>query len=226
MQTLTKLLIDQELNNRILLDDQLSRLIEGSKQRRYHLVNRAVKADELVKLHKGVYVMDAKFRDYDCHPYALAQYLVAGSYVSLEAALAFHGWIPEAVYETACITPKRKSKAFICEPFGRFTFYPLAINKGYFLEQVERVQVNHQTMLVAKPIRALMDLVCYRKLEWQGLSWLESSLRIDHEYLRRVTSVDMRSLKLVYKHKRMQTFLTELELALGLVLAMDIRDTE
>jgi hypothetical protein len=44
-------------------------------------------------------------------------------------------------------------------------FHPLAIAPGYFLELVARQQDQQQTMFVAKPLRALMDLVCLRKIE-------------------------------------------------------------
>ena len=91
------------------------------------------------------------------------------------------GWIPEAVYTTASVTPGRKSSEYEHESFGLFSFQPLATQRGYFLELVERVQSNEQTMFVAKPIRALMDLVCARKVEWQGMAWLTESLRIEYD---------------------------------------------
>jgi len=65
-------------------------------------------------------------------------------------------------------------------------------------------------MLVAEPFRALMDLVCLRKVEWQGLDWLVEGMRIDYEYLRGITSADIRTLTSVYKQKRMQLFLESL----------------
>ncbi len=221
MQTLTRQLVDQGLGDRILTDVQLSRLIDGSSQRRHHLVNRAMKADELIRLRRGLYVLASKYRSQPCHPYELAQMLVPGSYVSLETALAFHGWIPEAVYTTSSIVPGRKKRVFEHEQMGRFTFRPLAIQRGYFLEMVQRLQLNGQSALVARPLRALMDLVCLRKAEWQGLAWIEQSLRIDSESLTTATGADFRSLKHVYKHKRMQHFLNNLEVSLGLELGHD-----
>ncbi len=216
MQTLTRQLVDEGLSDRVLTEFQLSRLIEGTSQRRYHLVNRAMKAGELIRLRRGLYMLSDKYRTNPCHPYALAQMLVPGSYVSLEAALSFHGWIPEAVYTTTSIVPGRKSKDFKHEQMGRFTFHPLAIQKGHFLELVERIQLGGQNLLMASPIRALLDLVCQKKIEWQGLAWIEQGMRIDDEVLGRVTSADLRTLKQVYKHKRVQHFLDELEAAWGL----------
>lgn len=215
MQTLTKEIISQNLTNRIIVDKQLSRFIEGSPQRRYHLVNRALKAGELIRVQRGIYTLSRRYRDFPLHPFALAQMMEPGSYVSLETALAFHGWIPEAVYTTASILPCRKSKSYEHEELGSFTFNPLAIEKGYFLELVLRHKVDEQVMLIASPIRALMDLVCLRKAEWQGLDWLVEGMRIDYEYLRSVNSAEIRTLKLVYKQQRVKKFLNKLSRELG-----------
>jgi hypothetical protein len=152
------------------------------------------------------------------HPFAIAQHLLPGSYISLETALSHHGWIPEAVYTTASIVPGRKSSEFSDSLFGAFSYHPLALNRGYFLELVSRESVNQQSMLIARPLRALMDLVCLRKLEWQGFDWFEQSMRIDIEVLSAVDSAQLRTLHLVYKQKRMQNFLLELWKALGLEL--------
>jgi len=218
-QTLTKLTL--EISNagyadRLLTDRQLARIVGGGPQRRYGLVNRALKANELIRLQRGLYLLEGRYRSHACHPFHLAQGLVPGSYVSFETALAFHGWIPEAVYVTASVVPGRKSRDYEHEQMGKFTFHPLSMNKRHFLELVERVQINRQTMLVAKPVRALMDLVCLMKMDWKGIDWIEQGLRIDRENLRSVTGAELNTLTRVYKQKKVQKFLTELALALGL----------
>lgn len=215
MQTLTQQLINLGLANRVLSDARLKWVVEGSKQRRYHLVNRAIKAGELLRLRRGSYLLAESFRDHPAHPFALAQAFVPGSYVSFETALAHHGWIPEAVYTTASVTPERKSSNYENPVLGHFSFQPLATQPGYFLELVDREQFKKQSMLVAHPIRALMDLVCLKKTEWRGMAWLHKSLRIDDEHLRQVTGADIRTLKLVYKHKRVIRFLNLLAKELG-----------
>ena len=182
MNTLTNKIIEQGLANRILKVSQLKRLIGGSAQRRHSLVNRAIKAGELSRFQRGLYMLNERFRDYQCHPFVLAQAIAPGSYISFETALAYHGWIPEAVFTTASVVPGRKSRQFEQEKMGILNFQPLAVQREYFLELVIRHQVNGQTMLVAKPCRALMDLVCLRKLSWEGRDWLLEGLRIDPEF--------------------------------------------
>lgn len=221
MQTLTRQLTETGLGDRILTDHQLKRLVAGTDQRRHHLVNRAVKAGELVRLRRGLYALADKLRESPVHPFTVAQMLVPGSYVSLETALAFHGWIPEAVYTTASIVPGRKTKEFRHEKLGFFTFHPLALQRGSFLEHVRRVEASGQSFLVAEPLRALMDLVCLRKVEWQSFAWIEQGLRVDADALNKVTGAELRTLKEVYKHERMRNFIGELEQSLGLVVRRD-----
>lgn len=215
MQTLTQLIIDAGLTNRVLSDVQLARIVAGSKQRRYHLVNRAMKSGELVRLWRGRYLLAEGLRSSQAHPFALAQAFAPGSYVSFETALCYRGWIPEAVRTTASVTSGRKSLDYTHGDFGHFSFHPLALQPGYFLELVERVQISGQVMLVAEPFRALMDLVCLRKIRWCGLAWLMESLRIDYESLRNITGAEIRILALVYKERRVKSFLESLARELG-----------
>lgn len=210
MQTLTEELVRHGLANRLLTDSELRWLLEGSDQRRHHLVNRAVKAGELLRLRRGHYVLSNPHRDYPPHPFALAQAFVPGSYVSFETALAHHEWIPEAVRVVASVTPGRKTLQTTHPLFGDFSFHPLAIQREGFLELVERVQIDRQTMLVAKPLRALMDLVCLRKYPWRGIEWLTESLRIDDETLGGIARSDIEVLDGVYKQRRVRHFLAVL----------------
>jgi len=214
MQTLTKLLVSAGLADRVVTERQLARLVDGSNQRRYHLVNRAIKNGELSRVRRGLYVLTNQWRDTPCHPNFLAQMLVPGSYVSLESALSFHGWIPEAVFTTTSILPGRKAKEYSHDQFGLFTFQPLALERGHFLQQVERVTTDKQNFLMASPLRGLTDLVCLKKVEWQGLVWIEQNLRIESNVWPNVSGTELRALKQVYKHKRVKDFISKLEISL------------
>ena len=130
-----------------------------------------------------------------------------------KTALAHHGWIPEAVYATASIAPGRKSHEVTNPSFGRFAFHPLAINRPAFLELIYRHDFDGQAAFVATPARALLDLVCFRKIEWRGLDWIEDGLRIDPAHILTIRKKDYATLKSVYKHKAVIKFLHELEKA-------------
>jgi hypothetical protein len=216
MQPLTETLLDQGLRNRVLSERQLARVTGGPAARRYGLVNRSLKSEELVRLRRGLYILAPKYRSEPPHPFAIAQALEPGSYVSFETALSTHGWIPEGVRATASVVPGRKSSGLEHPMLGSFSFHPLALNRDRFLELVERRQFGSQTALVAKPVRALIDLVTLRKLAWRGLDWLIDGMRIEEQALRALNRDDLGALAGVYKQKRSNAFLTGLAQELGL----------
>lgn len=197
--------------DRVLSDQQIGRILGGSDDRRYGQVKRALQSGGLVRIKRGLYVLAERYREHPLHPFALAQVLVVGSYVSMETALAFHGWIPEAVYTTVSVTPGRKSQVIDHPNFGRFEFNPLALHKSGFLAGVQRHVISDQAMLVASPLRALMDLVAFRKQGWEGIAWLDNGMRISKAHLLHIRSKDFSALKGVYKHKVVNTFLSQLE---------------
>jgi predicted transcriptional regulator of viral defense system len=208
MKAVTKIITEQGLTDRYIRASRLDQLIAGSAKRRYGLVNRAMKSGELVRLQRGLYVLADRYRGQPCHSFAVAQALAPGSYISFETALAYHSWIPERVFVTASVVPGRKSRRYENEKMGAYSFHPLAIQPGYFLELVKRVKVEGQVVLVAEPCRALMDLICLRKIAWKGMDWLLEGFRIDSDVLSTLTSEDIDTLELVYKHKRMKSFLS------------------
>lgn len=210
MTPLTEIIIDSGNADRVLSARQLERLLEGGNARRYGLVNRALKARELLKARRGLYVLAEKYRRYPLHPFALAQQWEPGSYVSAETALSFHGWIPEAVHTVVSMTHGGKSMQFTHEVFGQFEFRRMTTKPGYFLQAVARHELQHQVALIAEPMRALLDLVYLRKLPWQGLGYLLDGLRIDEQAIRAVPSLNISILLDAYKGKREQVFIKEL----------------
>lgn len=214
MQPLAELIVNAGLGDRVLSDGELADLVGGSDARRYGLVNRALKEGSLIRLKRGTYMLASQYQSVPVHPFAVAQALLPGSYISFETALAYHGWIPEAVYTTASITPGRKTLVYDNVPMGPFSFHPLAIRDYQFLTAIDRHKFGALTAFVARPLRALMDLVAFRKERWAGLDWLILGMRIDEAPLMAVHRKEFVALARVYKYKGANAFLRELEIAL------------
>ena len=211
MSSLAQQIMAAGLADHILSERQLGRLLGGGDARRYGLVKRALKDGSLQRVKRGTYVLGQRYRSETVHPFAIAQSLVSGSYVSFESALAWHGWIPEAVFTVASVSPGRKTLHYETADFGIFDFHPLATADYRFLSAVDRVQLGKLTAFVAQPLRALMDLVALRKESWTGLDWLTSGMRIDPESLASLGARDFAKLKNVYKHKGVHAFLAALQ---------------
>jgi len=198
------------LANQVLNERQLARVLGGSEARRYGQVNRALKSGELVRVKRGLYVLADELRDNPVHPFALAQQLQPGSYISAESALSYHGWIPESVHSVLSIVAEGKFVSYEHDSLGKFEFRRLPVNTGYFLQSVNRTELQHQVALIAEPMRALLDLVYLRKLPWQGMDYLLDGLRFDKEAMTAVPLVNITQLLKVYKGKRERLFIEEL----------------
>lgn len=211
MSTLADQVGHSVLAERIFSESQLANLLGGSDARRYALVNRALKDGSLIRLKRATYMLGRRSSNDAVHPFAVAQALLPGSYISFETALAYHGWIPEAVFTTASVSPGRKTITHDTPSFGRFSFHPLALQEYRFLTSVDREKFGKLTTFVAQPLRALIDLVALRKEHWSGLDWLITGMRIDEIRLLSLKRKDFSTLGLVYKHKAVKDFLHSLE---------------
>lgn len=214
MSTLATQVTHSSLADRIFNEAQLGELLGGSDARRYALVHRAVKDGSLIRLKRATYMLGQRSRSEGVHPFAAAQALLPGSYVSFETALAHHGWIPEAVVTTASVTPGRKTVTHDTPILGYFSFHPLALREYQFLTSVHREKLGKLTAFVAQPLRALIDLVALRKEHWTGLDWLTMGMRIDEDQLRSLRRKDFAALRPVYRHRGANEFLHSLEDAL------------
>jgi hypothetical protein len=203
MQTLTQAVIDAGLSAKVLHDSQLAVLLKGSAQRRYNLVNRALAADELLRLKRGCYAIHPAIAGAKAHGFVVAQHLQPGSFVSFETALAWHGWIPEAVRLVASVVPGRRKANYSVSLWGDFSFVPLAQRLGYGLVGVRRVELTGGIGWVADPLRALLDLICWRKIAPKSMPDFLHGLRLEPGWQLAVQDDALMRLRQVYQHRRM-----------------------
>jgi hypothetical protein len=143
------------------------------------LLHRAVKRQELLRLKPGAFVLAPQYRRTHPHPFVVAAVLHAPSHVSLQTALAYHGLIPEAVFQVSSVTVAR-TRSFTT-PLGVFSFQRVPSTEPR--AGVEALEVARGSWaFVATPLRAIADMVYLdARLRWEtdGLAWLSESLRIE-----------------------------------------------
>ena len=86
-------------------------LFPEGNDRRFGLVKRATASGEIIHIRRGLYCLASKYHKNSINLYALAQHVYGPSYVSLESALSWHGWIPKAIHAITNASFK-KSKEF------------------------------------------------------------------------------------------------------------------
>lgn len=127
---------------------------EAVRQVRLQL-SRWTKAGRLLQLRRGLYALAPTWRKVEPHSFLVANRLQRGSYVSLQAALAWHGMIPEHVPVVTSVGPSRPET--IRNPLGTFQFNHLCAGLLFGYARVE--VVPRQFAFVASPEKALLDLV-------------------------------------------------------------------
>lgn len=212
MQTLTEKILRLAPPGGLFDETVIGNLFpDSSAGARALLVHRASQAGEILRLKPGLYVLAPPYRKTEPHPFVLAASLHAPSHVSLESALAYHGLIPEAVYQVSSVTVAR-SREFHT-PAGVFSFSrvpALAPRAG-----VEAVTVARNAWaFIASPLRAIADAVYLNKeVAWKrdGIRYLTDSLRIEEDDLRALSFEPLSEILKSIRSRRVRAYLEGLK---------------
>lgn len=115
-------------------------------------LSRWQKAGKLIKLKRGIYLLEQPYRKIDVYEPFIASLLMKPSYISLEKALEYHGLIPESVPVYTSVTTKRPG--MFRSKIGVFNYRHIkpSLFWGY-----ESVTLNKQSGFIASVEKALLD---------------------------------------------------------------------
>lgn len=175
------------------------------------MVYRAIQAGEILRLKPGLFVLATPYRKSELHPFVVAAALHAPSHISQESALAYHGLIPEAVYQVSSVTTRR-SRVFNT-PLGVFTFRrvpALAPRAG-----IEALEIARNSWaFIATPLRAIADMVYLNnEITWDrhGAGYLTESLRIEEDDLRLLSFEAIEEIMESINNRRVRAYLKGLK---------------
>lgn len=194
--------IAEKIPQDFVTDFEIKHLLPGSSHSRYGVVKRALQKGDLIHLRRGLYCLGKQYRSHPLDLFLLAQKIYGPSYISLESALSFHGWIPEAVPTITSATSKR-SRSFET-PVGLFTYSTISCEP--FFEGVSSENDKGQ-ILMARPWKALADYIYLYKKDWDGIHPLMHSLRIEENELHQTTREELESLQVTFHSRRVGRFL-------------------
>lgn len=147
-----------------------------------------VKKGELVTLKNGLYITGSHLNIQRPEPFLVANHLWGPSYVSVETALSYWGWISERVYEICSLTIKA-AKSYHT-PIGRFRYFHAAL--PYYSFGIRIVSLTpRQVVLMASPEKALCDTIIntsglFLRSNRQVRAYLLEDLRIDEDQLKQM----------------------------------------
>ncbi|HBF12458.1 MAG TPA: hypothetical protein DDW49_03565 [Deltaproteobacteria bacterium] len=169
----------QDISDPFLTDIELAHLMRVTPHARHSWVKRAIKKGDLIPVKRGLYCVNRKYilnRRY-IDLFELAFRIYGPSYISLESALSYHGWIPERVVTVASASMKRSY--VLTNSLGIFTFH--CVPKKVFYAGVEIKKQNDGVFYMARPWTALADYVHVNKKDWKGIHPVYVSLRVEEE---------------------------------------------
>ena len=118
-------------------------------------LSRWVEAGRIYQLRRGLYALAPPFQRVKPHPFVVANRLARGSYVSLQAALAHYGAIPETAPVVTSVTTGRPGRWRT--PLGSYEYRH--VKAGLFFGYSYAEVSPGQHAFIASPEKALLDLV-------------------------------------------------------------------
>src|SRR5258708_2453039 len=97
MTTLKDKIMEVNFADHLFTDVDLDCLLNRTPAARYGMVNKALKKGEVIKIRRGLYLLADKYRHKKLSKFFLASRIAPHSYISLESAFSYYGWIPEYV---------------------------------------------------------------------------------------------------------------------------------
>jgi hypothetical protein len=217
MQKLTETVLEKSETGIFTLME-VARWVGGSSNRQFALLKRALKSGEVTRIHRGLYCLASKYLRRKPDLLVLAQRIYGPSYISLETALSYHGWIPEAVYAITSASTDRTRE--FETPLGYFSF--TRIPQKVFYAEVTRVEKESasksepgfhasESFLMASPLKALADYVYAHRLDWVSAGPVIDSLRVDESSLAGIKVETFERLLANYSSRRVRLFLEGLQ---------------
>lgn len=159
-----------------------------SYKRPYDKINELVKQQVLLPVKKGLFIPGAKTTITKPEPFLIANHLWGPSYVSMETALGYWGFIPERVFEISSVTVK-SAKTYNTKA-GRFSYFHASI--PYYSFGIKNIELTKkQTIMIASPEKALCDKIVMTagillRSTKQVKDYLLDDLRMDEDSLQKL----------------------------------------
>jgi hypothetical protein len=198
-------------SNSVFTQADVSSAIAGTDYSRHGLVKRAMAAGEILNIRRGLYCLARRYQTKPVSVFGLAQRVHGPSYISLETALSYHGWIPEAI--RACTCAAYRSSREYDTPLGLFT-YRRVPQRAFYSEVERRKDESGNVFFMASPAKALADYIYAERRDWTGIAEAAASLRIDTQDWESVEPRELADLVENYRSRRVKRFLASWKEAL------------
>ncbi len=188
IETIRKKIAHEEFDYQILLG------CLGEYARPRDKISALLKKGFIIRIKKGLYIFGEAYRRRPYSREILANLIYGPSYISLDYALQYYGFIPERVEAVTSVTTGRSCSFFT--PVGLFTYRKIPLEP--FRIGMDRIEIGEgRAFLMATPEKALADKLNDSRgagiqTQKQLFAYLEDNLRIDRAVLEELdaTAID------------------------------------
>jgi predicted transcriptional regulator of viral defense system len=165
---------------------------------------RLCSAGEIVRLKKGLYVINPRVSRVQISPFLVANHIYGPSYVSMQSALRYYGLIPEAVYSVQSMTTG-VARNYVNE-IGTFSY--VRVPAAYYQIGVTIKEELGASFMIASPEKALSDIMVFTpnlNLRYRSeiADYLERDIRFDMDELPNLNLDILRKCAAVSRKKTM-----------------------
>jgi len=181
----------------------LALILDNSSDARQAIIKRALKEESLIRLRRDLYLIKDRQESTPVDSFILAGIIYGPSYISLESALGFHGWIPESVPVTTSAASKR-SKEFET-PIGTFAYSHIPI--AAFSIGLGQYPRQDGVVFIADPWKAIADLIYVQGKSWETMDEVCADMRIEFDKIDQSDLQLLHYLSEYYPSRKVQTTL-------------------
>jgi hypothetical protein len=168
------------------------------------MFDEAIKNEWINNVYEDIYKLGVKYQTTIVSEEAIAQKIVPNSYVSLNFILSQQSWIPEAIFTTTSVTYEEEM-VIKTKRNGKYSYRKLydKIN----MAGIYTVEDESGIYKVAKPLRALCDLIRLYNEKWNSVEEIHDTLRIDYADFEDLTAADFDELQGTFNIENIETML-------------------
>ncbi len=162
-------------------------------------LNRWEKQKLIIKLKKGLYILNESDRKIEPSRMFIANQLYFPSYLSTEYALGFYDLIPERVADVTSVSPRKTYR--VKNVFGVFIYQHISSKafRGFLLLKDE----NDYSFLIASPEKAIVDFIYLNlsRLKKDDKDIFEYSFRFQN--VKRLSQSKLREYARIFGNKKL-----------------------
>ncbi len=160
-----------------------------------------VKKGYVICLKRGIYTLNDDDRAIGVSRYFLANNLYSPSYISLETALSYYGFIPERVHTITSVTTK-KTQHFN-NTFGDFVYRHIKLSA--FNDFVAIKDEHNNVVHIATPEKAIIDFLYFKTLEMKTLNKTIFTKSFRFQNLKDLNTAKLKEISRLYHNKRLES---------------------